>query len=252
MVFWSLVSIIIAAIVTFPSTLAVNMILQMNLSIIQILVITLEIALSIGALVFIIFFFYPNYLSGKIKTRIDKNLVYIVNYMSILSGAGVITEEIFTSLAESGSTYGVKGSAKSVVRDIEVLGKDILSAMDDESKRTPSKDYSRILQGFIGTTRSGGDVRIYLEETARQQMEVRRRRLSNLVSQLNLAAEAYVAIGIAFPVILTSLLTLMGIFGGQIIAGLGPIQLMYLMNYVFVPLASIGVILLVDGMSSTW
>lgn len=252
MFFWSIMATVVAATVTFSFTLALNMVLRMHLSMLQLSTTTLEAALVAGAIVFMIFFFYPNYMSGKIKTGLDKNLVYTVNYMAILSGSGITTEEIFTSLVESGSTYGVKGSAKTVVRDIEVLGKDIVTAMDDESKRTPSKDYSRVLQGFIGTARSGGDIKAYLEDTAERQMEIRRRKLSSLVSQLNLAAEGYVVVGIAFPVILTTLLSLMGIFGGEIIAGLGPIQLMSLMTYLFFPLASIGILLLVDGMCSSW
>jgi flagellar protein FlaJ len=250
MVFWSIAATLIAATLVVSLTLALNTILRMSM--LQMLVITLEASLGTGVIVFAIFFFYPNYVSGTIKTKIDKNLVYTANYMAILSGAGVVTEEIFTSLAESGTTYGVKGSATSVVRDIEVLGKDILSALDEESRRTPSKDYSRVLQGFLGTARSGGDIKAYLEETSGRQMEVRRRRLVNLVSQLNLAAEIYVTIGIAFPIIITTLLSLMGTFGGEIIAGLGALQLMSLITYVFIPIASIGILILVDGMTSTW
>lgn len=250
MVFWSIAATCIAAVITLPVTLALNSILRMSMQ--QMLITTLEVSIGVGAIVFVIFFFYPNYVSGIIKTKIDKNLVYTVNYMAILSGAGIINEEIFTSLAESGMTYGVKGSATQVVRDVEILGKDILSALDEESRRTPSKDYSEVLQGFLGTARSGGDIKAYLEETAGQQMETRRRHLLSLVTQLNLAAEIYVSIGIAFPIILTAILSLMGTFGGEIIYGLGPIQLMFLITYIFLPLASIGILILLDGMTSGW
>ena len=83
-------------------------------------------------------------------------------------------------------------------------------------------------------------------------MDIRRRELSKLVSQLNLAAEAYVVLGIAFPVILTTLLSMMGVFGGEVIAGLDPMQIMTLMTYIFFPLAALAVLLLIDGMTSSW
>ena len=83
-------------------------------------------------------------------------------------------------------------------------------------------------------------------------MAIRRRELSKLTIQLNLAAEAYVVLGIAFPVILTTLLSMMGIFGGEIMAGLSPLQIMALMTYLFFPMAALGVLLLIDGVTSSW
>lgn len=252
MTFWTIVATLLAAAVAFPITLTLNSALSLNLSVLRLLSITLVAAIGIGALVLTIFLYYPRYLSGNIKRGIDKNLVYIINYMAILAGAGVTTEDIFTSLVETGDAYNVEDSAKSVVRDIEILGKDITSAIGDESQNTPSKKYASVLQGLIGIIRTGGDLREYLKESAAHQMEIRKRELSTFVSQLNLAAEAYIILGIAFPVILTTLLSMMGIFGGEIIAGMGPVQIMTLMTYLFFPLASIGVIILIDGMTSSW
>lgn len=252
MTFWSIVATAIAAAIAFPLTLLLNPVLSLNLSALQLLYIPLGAAVGVGALTLTIFLYYPQYVAGNIKIGIDKNIVYITSYMQILAGAGVTVEDIFTSLAETGETYKIVGSAKSIVRDVETLGKDIVSAVIDESQNTPSKEYSRLLEGLIGVTRSGGDLRVYLGKTSEHAMDVRRRDLTKLVSSLNLAAEVYIVLGIAFPVILTTLLSLMGVFGGEIIAGLGPMQLMNLMTYIFFPLASIGVLFLIDGMSSTW
>ena len=252
MTFWTIVATAIAAASAFPLTHLLNSALRLNLSALQLLYVPLGAAVGVGAITFAVFLFYPGFLAGTIKTGIDKNIVYITSYMQILAGAGVTVEDIFSSLAVSGDTYKIEGSAKSIVRDVETLGKDIISAVVDESQNTPSLEYSKLLAGLIGTTRSGGDLRVYLGKESEHEMQVRRRNLTKLVGQLNLAAEVYIVLGIAFPVILTTLLSLMGAFGGDIIAGLGPIQLMNLMIYIFFPLSSIGVLLLIDGMSSSW
>lgn len=252
MFFWFLLAMPIAAAVTLPLTLTFSSALRLDYSMLQIALITLGAALGSGAIVLLGFLYYPSYISGNIKTAVDKNIVYVINYMAILAGAGVTPEDIYTSLTQTGDAYKVEGSARSVVRDIELLGKDIVTAIDDESKNTPSKKYSRILQGLIGTIRTGGNLREYLKETADQHMEIRRRELTRLVSQLNLAAEAYIVLGIAFPVILTTLLSIMGMFGGQIVAGLGPTQLMAIMIYLLFPMASIGVLIMIDGLTATW
>jgi flagellar protein FlaJ len=255
MIFWTLIAIPIAAAITFPLLYTLNMVLPyfiMDFQLLEIILYTVAVALGTGGIVFSVFLYYPSYLAGGIKNGTDKDIVYIINYMAILAGAGVTTEDIYTSLSKTGGIYKVEGSARSVVRDIELLGKDIVTAIDDESKITPSKKYSRILQGLIGTIRTGGDLRSYLKETADHQMEVRRRELAKLVSSLNLAAEAYIVLGIAFPVILTTLLSMMGMFGGEIAGGLGPTEMMMLMIYLLFPLASIGVLVLIDAVASTW
>lgn len=251
MTFWMLISMIATAAVSTPLIYTLLM-LNVFTPAVPWFIYPIGITLGIGGVVMIAFLYYPTFKSGGIKTAIDKNIVYIINYMSILAGAGVTTEDIFTSLAQKGEIYKVQNSSRAIVRDIEILGKDIIEAVDDESVNTPSKKYSKLLLGINGVTRTGGNLQNYLHETANRQMDVRRRELSKLVSQLNLAAEAYVVLGIAFPVILTTLLSMMGVFGGEVIAGLDPMQIMTLMTYIFFPLAALAVILLVDGMTSSW
>ena len=62
-------------------------------------------------------------------------MVYIINYMSVLAGAGIMTEDVFQSFANLKDTYGIRDSARSIVRDIGLLGKDIISAIEAEAKR---------------------------------------------------------------------------------------------------------------------
>jgi flagellar protein FlaJ len=251
MTFWALISMVAAAAVSTPLILTLQLLNVLSPSA-PWFIYPIGATLATGAIVMLAFLYYPTFKSGGIKTAIDKNIVYIINYMSILAGAGVTTEDIFTSLAQKGEIYKVQNSSRAIVRDIEILGKDIIEAVDDESANTPSKKYSKLLLGLNGVTRTGGNLQRFLHETANRQMDVRRRELSKLVSQLNLAAEAYVVLGIAFPVILTTLLSMMGVFGGEVIAGLDPMQIMTLMTYIFFPLAALAVLLLIDGMTSSW
>ncbi|MCW4040137.1 MAG: type II secretion system F family protein [Candidatus Bathyarchaeota archaeon] len=251
MTFWMLVSMIVAAAVSTPLMFTLQMLNVLSSSA-PWFIYPVGATVGTGAIVMLAFLYYPTFKSGGIKTAIDKNIVYIINYMSILAGAGVTTEDIFTSLAQKGEIYKVQNSSRAIVRDIEILGKDIIEAVDTESTNTPSKKYSKLLLGLNGVTRTGGNLQRFLHETASRQMDVRRRELSKLVTQLNLAAEAYVVLGIAFPVILTTLLSMMGVFGGEVIAGLDPMQIMTLMTYIFFPLAALAVLLLIDGMTSSW
>ena len=257
MIFWALIGMMLTAIISFPLTYflaLLNILMPIHIGSLQIpwYIYSVGATLGAGAVIIMSFLYYPYYIAGKIKTSLDKNIVYIINYMSILAGAGVTTENIFSSLAEKGEIYKVQDSAKAIVRDIDVLGKDILSAIDNKSMNTPSRKFSKLLLGINGISRTGGNLPSFLRETANRQMSIRRRELSKLVSSLNLAAEGYVVLGIAFPVILTTLLSMMGVFGGNVLAGLNPTQVMSLMTYIFFPLSAIAIILLIDGMTSSW
>jgi flagellar protein FlaJ len=249
MTFWTITATLITGLVSIPSAFILVPMFHLEPNIFTFLIAAPLIA---AAITIVSFLYYPMYRADEIKSKLDKNMVYIINYMSVLAGAGIMTEDVFNSFAEDKDTYGIKSSARSIVRDIGLLGKDVISAIEAESRRTPSKKYFKLLNGLLGITKSGGDLKNYLEETAKHEQEVRRRELVDVVNKLNMAAEIYITLGIAFPVILVVLLSLMGIFGGEVTGGLSPVQLMQLLTYAIFPVAAIGIILLIDGMTQNW
>jgi archaeal flagellar protein FlaJ len=249
MTFWTVVATLVTALISTPAAFYVLPLLDLPSNYFTWVLVS---PIIVGAVTAVCFLYYPMTVSDGIKSKLDKNMVYIINYMSVLAGAGIMTEDVFNSFAESKDTYGIRNSARSIVRDISMLGKDVISAIEAEAKRTPSKKYFKLLNGLLGITKSGGDLKNYLEETAKHEQEVRRRELVDIVNKLNMAAEIYITLGIAFPVILIVLLSLMGIFGGTVGGGLSPIQLIQLMTYAIFPVAAIGIILLIDGMTNNW
>jgi flagellar protein FlaJ len=252
MFFWSIVALFSTLAVATPLILAFDVLLNLRLQTIQLAEYIIGLPLVAFAVVMGVFLYYPYYKADNLKSELDRNIIYIVNYMGILSGAGVTIEDIFNSLAETGEIYKVSNSASSIIRDVGLLGKDIITAIDSESQITPSRKYSKLLVGLLGITRSGGDLRQYFLDTAEREIEIRKRELTGILNNLNLAAEIYSVLGIAFPIILIVLLSLMGMFGGDIGGGLGPVQIMTVMTYILFPLLSIGVIILIDGMTSKW
>ncbi|MCX8150839.1 MAG: type II secretion system F family protein [Candidatus Bathyarchaeota archaeon] len=201
---------------------------------------------------FVVFLSYPSYKASVLKMKIEKNLVYVANYMAILSGSGATPGETFGSLARIGEVFNLKESAQSVVRSVELLGDDLIAALDAESKRTPSKDYSNFLQGYISTIQTGGNLHFYLMTMANKFTETRRRRLSKMISQLGLAGELYITVLVAFPIIMITLLVIMGVFGGEVIGGLSAAQIMPLLVYLLLPAAALFVLVYVDAILSSW
>lgn len=252
MFFWS----ISAFIATIPVSLllfsAFMPLLGVAIQPVLLVVYCLLTSLLVGGVTFGIFIYYPSYVASSVKRKIEKDLVYTVNYMSILSGAGATPEETFASLARVGKVFGLAESAKTIMKNIEFLGEDTITAIDEESKNTPSNEYAEFLQGYIATTQTGGSSKVYLEAMAEKFMESQKRQMSKVIEQLNMAGEIFVAALVAFPTIMVTMLSIMGFFGGNVLGGLSAVQLMTIMTYVLIPFIAVGILVFIDAAMSSW
>lgn len=252
MFFWTITIALITSIITASLFMIIFPLLRIVFPPIYSLLIPLLVAVSVGGLSITSFFFYPKYVANNKGSEIDRNIVYTSNYMSIMARAGATVEQIFGSLATYGEIYGVKHIARNVIRDIELLGKDVVSALDDVSKFSPSREFADLIQGFIATMRTGGSLGPYLSVMADELIESRRRTLAKIIDQLNLAGEIYVTALVALPIIMITMFTIMGLLGGEIMGGLTSTQLMPLLIYVFIPFMGVGVILYIDEIMASW
>ena len=252
MFFWSIIAFIVAVPVSLLLFSAVMPLFQVALNPVFIVVYCLLTSLLVGGVTFGVFIYYPNYVASGVKRKIEKDMVYTVNYMSILNGAGATPEETFASLARVGKAFGIDESAKAIMKKIEFLGEDTITAIDEESKNTPSNEYSEFLQGYISTTQTGGSSKVYLEAMVQKFMESQKRQADKVIEQLNMAGEVFVAALVAFPTIMVTMLSIMSFFGGDVLGGLTAPQLMTIMTYVLIPFIAVGILVFIDAAMSSW
>ncbi len=205
-------------------------------------------SLFAGALTIILFYAYPAYRADSLKRNLDDELPFTAGYMAILSGAGVPPDMIFRSLAEIDAPLAVSGEAKTIVRDVELFGYDILSALEAASERTPSAKFKELLEGFIAAVHSGGGLTKYLRDRSRQYMRLKRIALRRFSDTLSILAEFYVALLVAGPLILVVMLAVMAMLGGGTEL-FNPRLLLYLLTYIGIPIGSIVFVILLDVIS---
>jgi len=191
--------------------------------------------------------YYPRHVADNKGRDLEKNLVYVSNYMAIMAGAGATVEQIFESLARHGEVYGVRYLARNAIRNVELLGEDIVSSLDGLSRFSPSQQFSNLLQGFIATMQTGGSLASYLSVMSQEYVESRRQKIRKLIDQMNLVGEVYVSVLVALPIIMITMLSVMGFLGGTVIGGLGAAELMPLLIYVIIPFTAAGIILYMDA-----
>lgn len=252
MVFWSFITYLVTLITVVAYYLLLFPPFGSLVSIIVSVIVCIFVPVIICGTVVFLFSYYPNYVANEHRIKIKKNLVYISNFLYLLSSSGATSEQVFFSLAKIEDYFGVKSSARAIMQDVELLGSDIITSIDNESTRTPCPEYTDLLQGYLSTIISGGSVTTYLAAASNQLIELRRRDLAELIKQLDIAGELYVALLVAFPVILITMLSIMGGFSGDIGGGLSPSQMMSIIVYLLVPGLGLMILLLVDGYMSGW
>jgi flagellar protein FlaJ len=198
------------------------------------------------------FYAYPLYRADVLKRDLEDELPFTTGYMAILTSAGVSPEKIFYSLSNLPIPLAVSKEAKDIVRDVNLFGSDIISALQETSRRTPSDKFRELIEGFISTIHSGGNLSGYLREKSRQYMKLKRIALKKYSDTLSMLSEFYVAILLTGPLFLVIMLTVMAMLGGGELGLLNPDLLLNLLTYMGIPLGAIIFLIILDTSSPKW
>jgi len=199
-----------------------------------------------GALTFGAFYLFPQLRANSRRGQLDSELSYTVSHMAVLASAGMTPEKMFHSLAEEGSKDVVDGEAAMIVRDMSLLGMDLQHALQAEQKRSPSEKFSDFLDGFISSSKTGGDLKTYLLRAASSMMLDKRLKARAVSESVGLIAELYTIILVVMPLLLLIMFSVIGMVAGSI-GGFNILTLIYLITYVMVPLGGLTVLIMADS-----
>ncbi len=152
--------------------------------------------------------------SSKSKKRgkdIDTHLPAAVNFIAALSSADVTVATIFKELSLRNEYGEIAKEAEWITRDTELLGKDILSAIEEASRRSPSVKWQEFLQGVITTATSGGRLKPFFLSKSEEYEKEKKLMLKKNMESLGLFAEIYVTVGVAFPLFLVVIIAIMAL-----------------------------------------
>lgn len=186
----------------------------------------------------------------NIKNRASKlidELPHFIGYMATLATSGLSLEGIFKAIASEDTEEEIVKDAKFITRNIEVMGMDLVTAINDLIRRTPSGPYAELLEGAIITVQSGGDLKEYFIATGKVQLEEKKMALKKSTESLGVMAEMYTILLIVFPLLAVIMLSIMAIMSPSL-AGFDLMTLMNLMTYVMVPFFGFLLLFMMDSM----
>ena len=175
---------------------------------------------------------------------IDANLPHGLGYMLALANAGLPPREVWASLGRAEVFGALAVEAQRIVRDLDVFGHDLLTALRSAQDRTPSKRFQEFLQGAISAFQSGVELESYLRHKGEQYQREEIEDQLKTIDTMGLMAEAFLVVVVAAPLFLIILLTVMSINQGRTVLFLG-----YAMALVFIPVTQLIIGTLVRSMN---
>ena len=193
---------------------------------------------------FLLLMLYPRVKGWERKGKIDGHLPYAICWMSFMATTGVIPYLIFRKLAETEEFFGeISQEAKLVVKDVELLGFDFISALRNLASATPSTNLRTFVQGAMTNALSGGEMGTYFVSKAREAMEENRKKFTEFIETLGLISEVYIIGLVAAPILVIVMFAAMMMLGGA-----SPMILMGII-YGYIPLGSMMFVLLTDALT---
>ncbi len=210
-------------------------------------------ALVVGILIPIVvmlgFYIYPGYVSSNRKRALESSLPTASSFLAAMASAGVAPDKAFLALANENIRLEIAKEAEKITRNIEILGYDLLTAMEFAAENSPSKVYSAFLEGLVSVVTSGGDMTAYLTNETKSLMRDKIREEKEFIEGLGVIAELFLVIGVVTPIFFVIMLAVLAIMATGA-SDQGTI-LMTLLTYVLIPVGMTVIIVLIDGMQPT-
>lgn len=162
---------------------------------------------------FIGMYFYPYTEAKNLSAKIDQELPFITVHMSAIASSGVDPMSIFQVLLNSNEYPYTMMELRKLMNLINFNGKDLVTALKETSKSSPSNKLRELLDGFATTITAGGSLRQFLgkhSETLLFDYKLERERYTKTSETF---MDIYISIVIAAPMILLMLFVIMGSTG---------------------------------------
>lgn len=235
----------IAAVIGFAITITVSIMLNIAPLIAGLLAIVGS--LGLGIITFAVLQIMPMLNAKTRLTKLREETPHFIGYMATLCASGLSLEGVFKAIAQEPSNEEIVKDSRFVTRNIEILGMDVITAVNDLIKRTPKGSYSELLEGAIITFKAGGNLREYFLATAKVHLEEKKINVKRSTESLGIMAEMYTILLIVFPLMAVIMLSIMAIMSPDL-GGFDLLTLMNMLTYVLVPLFGIVMLLLMDSM----
>ena len=156
---------------------------------------------------------YPSLEKSSLGKKIDQELPFAVIHMGAIAGSGISPNELFKIIGMSKDYPNLRKELRKVLNLINLYGYDLVTALSNASKTSPSTKLAELFSGLATTIHSGGELKEYFEkrgETLLLGYRLEREKYSKVAETF---MDIYISVIIAAPMILMLLLIMISVSG---------------------------------------
>lgn len=164
------------------------------------------IAITLTSLVATIFYLYPFMRYQQQKEDLERNMVFGISYMNIISKSGVPFQRTCLYISKEKDFGEFSKEFERVHKYISFMGKDAVSSLKEVASRTSSEKFKKFAEGLRATLVSGSDLNKYLTEESRKEVENYKEKGAKYISTMSIFADIYIILLLIAPLCLVTIL----------------------------------------------
>jgi len=175
---------------------------------------------------------------------LEREMPFASAYVSVMASGGIAPYASYKRLTKVDLMPAMRAEAREIVKDVEVFGRDPLSALEQAAKKNPLDVFRDFLSGYASTVIIGGDIGHFLERKAEEIFKTRAMRVKAAAERLGMLLETFIIVMVMMSLCFYILFSVDSIYstGVSIYSGI------ILYTYLFTPLLSAMFIYLAHSM----
>jgi len=179
------------------------------------------------------------------KDELERELPFTLSELSVMASTGTAPIRLFRRMAQRDHDLAMTATFREVVYKTDVQGKDLISALAETAKTSPSTSVRDTLWDIANMIHQGGNLDEYLRGKSNDVMSLKRLVQKEFIERLSTFLDMYVSlvlVGVLMIAVAAFLLNALG----STAAGLNANELLLLLTFGLVPLAVVMTIIMVS------
>jgi flagellar protein FlaJ len=148
--------------------------------------------------------------------KIDQEIPFAVIHMSAISGSGIEPSEIFKIIGLSKEYPNLRKEIRKVMNQINLYGYDLVTALNNAARSSPSEKVSELFTGLATSISSGANLSEFFEKRSESLLLSYRLEREKYTKTAETFMDIYISVVIAAPMILMLLLVMIGVSGIEV------------------------------------
>lgn len=176
----------------------------------------------------------PSIRADARERQIEAGMPRMVAFVYALSRGGMAFPDVMRALSRNRGVFGTSAEEMGVgVQNIDLFGQDLVTAVRDLSRRTPSEQFQKFAENLSSVLQSGQDLSRFLRDEYERFREAAEDQQREILDLLATAAEVYVTVVVAGMLFLLTILLVIGLTSG------GMLLLLQLITYAVLPATNV-------------